>query len=225
MAVKMATAMGNNVTVISHSSSKRESALAAGAVDFVNSCNSEEFSQYQGKFDLILDTVSGRHPVREYMALLKTQATMCLVGVPPSAFELMPMDIIFGRKKLGGSMIGGIKETEEMLQFCAEHKIIPDVACIPVKDVNHALYKLGEGISDAPRYVIDISTLKSEDDVVEDEPLIDITKWKVNPMAQIEPETANLHKSSMAKAKSKGSAKTAKAKKKMAEAAQTMHLG
>mmetsp|Transcript_15200 Transcript_15200/g.21334 ORF Transcript_15200/g.21334 Transcript_15200/m.21334 type:complete len:427 (+) Transcript_15200:75-1355(+) len=200
LAVKMATAMGNDVTVISRSHNKEEQAHSAGAKGLISSSDPDDMKSNQAKFDLIVDTVSGPHPVREYLSLLKPHGTMCLLGVPPKAFELMAMDLIFGRKKLGGSMIGGIKETQEMLNFCAEHNIAPDVESIAAEDVNEAFYKLSRGTNKAPRYVIDMSTL-SEETKVKEEPRVDITAWKVT--AQVHPAESNLHKSTTSKMKSK----------------------
>jgi uncharacterized zinc-type alcohol dehydrogenase-like protein len=157
MGVKLAAAMGAKVTVVSHSPNKREDALRLGAVDFIATKDPAVFEQHAGKFDFILDTVSAKHDFNDYLKLLKRDRTMVLVGVPEpheiKAFSLIPM-----RKSLAGSMIGGIRETQEMLDFCAQHNVAADVEVIKIQDINAAYERMLR--SDVRyRFVIDIASL------------------------------------------------------------------
>eukprot|EP00466_Bigelowiella_natans_P011226 jgi/Bigna1/57537/fgenesh1_pm.18_\ len=163
MAVKIAKAMGNTVTVISRGTKKTDAAKKCGADNFVDSKNADEFKKATGQFDLIINTIAANHPVRAYMSLLKFDGTMCMVGIPPDTFQMMAFDLIMGRKKLAGSLIGGIKETQEMLDFCSKHKITPDTELIAAKDVNKAYHELSTGANDASRFVIDMATLTKAD--------------------------------------------------------------
>jgi alcohol dehydrogenase (NADP+) len=164
MAVKLAKAMGNRVTVISRGRKKEAAARAAGADEFLDSKNRKDLKKARGKFDLLINTVSANHPLRRYMALLAVDGTMCLVGAPPNGFKVQAFDLIGGRKRLVwsldilcfdvvfmpdrscvekvGSAIGGIRETREMLHFCAKNGITPSVEVIPAKDVNKAYHRL-----------------------------------------------------------------------------------
>ena len=157
MGVKLAKAMGAHVTVLSHSPGKREDALRLGADDFVATGEPDAFERNAKRFDFILDTVSAEHDYNSYLSLLRRDGTMVLVGLP----EAMPLDassLIMGRRRLAGSLIGGIRETQEMLDFCAEHGVGADVEVIPMEAVNAAYARMLK--SDVRyRFVIDLATL------------------------------------------------------------------
>ena len=159
MGVKIAKAMGARVTVLSHSPSKREDALRLGADDFLATKEESVFAGNKRKFDLILDTVSADHDYNAYLGLLKRDGVMVLVGLPdPQTIQAFPL--VGGRRSLAGSMIGGIRETQEMLDFCAEHGIASDIEMIDIKDINEAYERMLR--SDVRyRFVIDIASLKA----------------------------------------------------------------
>lgn len=155
MGIKLAKAMGTHVVVFSHSPSKRDDALRLGADEFVATCDSEVFSQNQGRFDFVLDTVSAQHDYNAYLNLLRRDGTMVLVGLPePTPLAAGPL--IFRRRRLAGSLIGGIRETQEMLDFCAEHNVVADIERITMADINHAYERMLR--SDVRyRFVIDLN--------------------------------------------------------------------
>ena len=156
MGVKIAKAMGANVTVLSHSPSKREDALRLGA-DFIATRDESIFEKNAGRFDFILDTVSAPHDYNAYLNLLRLDGTMVLVGLPdPTPLSAGPL--IFARRRLAGSMIGGIRETQEMLDFCAKHNIVSDVEVIPIQQINEAYERTIKG-DVRYRFVIDIASL------------------------------------------------------------------
>lgn len=130
MAVKLAVAMGANVTVFSTSPSKEEDAKKLGAHNFVVTSDPENLTPLTGTFNFILDTVSADHDVNMYIGLLGIRGTMVVVGVPPNPNVIHSFGLIFGNKTFAGSLIGGIAETQEMLDFCAEHNIKSDVEVI-----------------------------------------------------------------------------------------------
>ena len=109
-------------------------------------------------FDFIIDTVSAPHDMNAFLGLLRIDGTLVLVGVPPASLEVHPFSIITGRRKLGGSMIGGIKETQEMLDYCAKHDIMSDVEVIPIQQINSAYERMLKG-DVRYRFVIDMATL------------------------------------------------------------------
>ncbi|MNX10845.1 NADP-dependent alcohol dehydrogenase C 2 [compost metagenome] len=157
MGVKLAKAMGAHVTVLSHSPSKREDAMRLGADDFVATGEADAFKRNARRFDFILDTVSAEHDYNSYLNLLRRDGTMVLVGLP----EAMPLEassLIMGRRRLAGSLIGGIRETQEMLDFCAEHGVGADVEVISMDAINAAYARMLK--SDVRyRFVIDLATL------------------------------------------------------------------
>lgn len=157
MAVKLAKAMGAHVTVLSHSPKKRDDALRLGADDFVATQEPEAFRKNRRRFDFILDTVSAEHDYNAYLSLLRRDGTMVLVGLP----DAMPLDassLISGRRRLAGSLIGGIRETQEMLDFCAAHGVGAEVEVIPISAINEAYERMRR--SDVRyRFVIDMETL------------------------------------------------------------------
>ncbi|MBA3549652.1 MAG: NAD(P)-dependent alcohol dehydrogenase [Nannocystis sp.] len=157
MAVKIGAAMGARVTVLSHSPGKREDALALGASDFIATRDPAVFSEHKGRFDMILDTVSAAHDYNAYLGLLRRDGTMVLVGVPEPS-DLAAIALIGQRKRLAGSLIGGIQETQEMLDFCAAHQVAADVEVIDIADINTAYERMLR--SDVRyRFVIDIASL------------------------------------------------------------------
>ncbi len=156
MAVKLARAMGAHVVVFTTSSKKVGDALLLGAHEVVLSTDMEAMKKNQNRFDFILDTVSGSHEMDDYIVLLKRDATLCLVGLPEGDHPSPTVgNLIFKRKKLAGSLIGGILETQEMLDFCAEHGITADIEIIPMEKVNEAYARMLK--KDVKyRFVIDI---------------------------------------------------------------------
>ena len=159
MAVKIAKAMGTEVTVLSTSEKKREDAIRLGAANFVVTSTPQALNQLQGYFHFILDTVSAPHDYNAYLNLLRTDGTMILVGAPEKPAPVEAFSLIFKRRRLAGSLIGGIRETQEMLNFCGTHKIESDVEVIPIQQVNEAYERVLK--SDVRyRFVIDMASLK-----------------------------------------------------------------
>lgn len=156
MGVKLAKAMGARVTVLSHSPGKRDDALTLGADAFVSTRDGEAFCEQAGRFDLILDTVSAGHDYDDYLRLLKREGHMVLLGMPEPS-SVSAGTLIHGRRTLTGSMIGGIGETQEMLDFCAEHGVASDVEVIPVDYVNTAYERMMTGDVHY-RFVIDTAS-------------------------------------------------------------------
>jgi uncharacterized zinc-type alcohol dehydrogenase-like protein len=159
MAVKLAKAMGTEVTVLSTSEKKMEDATRLGAANFAVTSSSQTFTKLQGYFDYILDTVSAPHDYNAYLNLLKTDGTMILVGAPETPTPVQAFSLIFKRRRLAGSLIGGIKETQDMLDFCAQHQIESDVEVIPIQQVNEA-YERVLWSDVRYRFVIDMASLK-----------------------------------------------------------------
>lgn len=158
MAVKLAKAFGTEVTVLSHSPGKRPDAFRLGADDFLVTRDADVFQKNAGRFDFILDTVSAQHDYNSYLNLLRRDGTMVLLGVPePTPLAAAPL--ILGRRRLAGSVIGGIRETQEMLDFCAKHRIAADVEVIPIQRINEAYERTVK--SDVRyRFVVDIASLR-----------------------------------------------------------------
>ncbi len=158
MGVKIAGAMGASVTVLSHSPEKRAEALRLGASEFIATVEPRAFQENASSFDLILDTVSIRHDYDSYLSLLRHDGTMVLLGIPEPT-PLSAYSLVMQRRRLAGSLIGGIRETQEMLDFCARHHIASDVEVIPAHRINEAYERVVR--SDVRyRFVIDISSLK-----------------------------------------------------------------
>jgi alcohol dehydrogenase (NADP+) len=159
MAVKIGKAMGAKVTVLSHSPAKREEALRLGADDFIATGEPDAFEMNRLRFDLIIDTVSAKHDYNKYLELLRHDGTMVLLGIPEPT-ELSAASLVLKRRRLAGSLIGGIRETQEMLDFCARHKVYADVEVIPMNRVNEAYDRVMR--SDVRyRFVIDLASLKA----------------------------------------------------------------
>ena len=159
MAVKLAAAMGAEVTVLSTSESKREAALALGANEFAATRDPATFKQLANRFDLVIDTVSGQHDYNAYLSLLKFDGTMVLLGIPVDAVPVAAGALIMRRRKLAGSLIGGIRETQAMLDFCAEHGVASDIELIDIADINEAYERMIRG-EVRYRFVIDIASLR-----------------------------------------------------------------
>jgi uncharacterized zinc-type alcohol dehydrogenase-like protein len=158
MAVKFGVAFGADVTVLSTSPDKEEAAKVLGAHHFVVTTDEAQVKAVQGSFDFILDTVSAPHDVNQYLGLLKTDGTHIIVGLPTEPIEVPAFSVVIGRKSVAGSSIGGIKETQEMLDFCAEHNIVSDIELIDIKDITAAYERMVKG-DVRYRFVIDIATL------------------------------------------------------------------
>jgi uncharacterized zinc-type alcohol dehydrogenase-like protein len=160
MAVKLAKSFGAHVVVFSTSEKKRQDAMRLGASEVIISTHAQEMEKPQGTFDFILDTVSAPHDLNPYLALLKRDATMVLVGVPDKEPALQVFNLIGGRRSLAGSLIGGIAETQEMLDYCAEHGIVSDVEMIPIQKINEAYERMIRG-DVKYRFVIDLKSLQT----------------------------------------------------------------
>jgi len=160
MAVKFAHALGAHVVVFTTSPNKREDALRLGADDVVISRNTDQMSKHNGSFDFILDAVSAEHNINAYIQLLRRDGNMTLVGAPATPHAVAAFSLIFKRCSLSGSNIGGIAETQEMLDFCGKNNITADVEIIPIQKVNEAYERLLK--SDVKyRFSIDMSSLKA----------------------------------------------------------------
>ena len=158
MAVKLAAAMGAEVTMLSTSKSKEADARKLGAQHFGLTSDDETFKRLAGQFDLIIDTISAPHDYNKYLGLLRIEGAMVLLGVPPEPTPVAAGSLIFGRRTLSGSLIGGIAETQEMLDFCAEHGIVSDIELIPVQQVNEAYERMMKN-DVRYRFVLDLKTL------------------------------------------------------------------
>jgi uncharacterized zinc-type alcohol dehydrogenase-like protein len=161
MGVKFAHALGAHVVVFTTSPNKKDNALRLGADEVVVSRNAGEMQKHAGSFDFILDAVSADHDINAYIQLLRRDGNITLVGAPAKPLAIAGMGLLFGRRSLSGSLIGGIPETQEMLDFCGQHNITADVEIIPIQKVNEAYERLLK--SDVKyRFSIDMASLKSE---------------------------------------------------------------
>ena len=158
MGVKLAVSMGAEVTMLSHTAAKEADAKRLGAHKFILTTDKVQTQSVTGYFDFILDTVSADHDYNFYLSLLRTNGNMVCVGAPPSPAQIPAFNLIFGRKSIGGSLIGGIPETQEMLDYCAAHNIVSDVEVIAIKDINEAYERMLKG-DVRYRFVIDMATL------------------------------------------------------------------
>jgi uncharacterized zinc-type alcohol dehydrogenase-like protein len=159
MAVKLAASMGAEVTVLSTSRSKEADARRLGAQAFEITKDEATFRKLANRFDLIIDTVSAPHDYNKYLGILRPQGAMVIVGVPPEPTPVAAFSLVVGNKRLAGSMIGGIAETQEMLDYCARNKIVSDIEIIPVQKINQAYERTIRG-DVRYRFVIDIGSLK-----------------------------------------------------------------
>jgi alcohol dehydrogenase (NADP+) len=161
MAVKFAHAFEAHVVVFTTSPGKKDDALRLGADEVVVSRNSDEMAKHAGSFDFILDAVAADHDINAYLNLLRRDGNLTMVGAPEKPLPVSVFNLIFGRRSLSGSPIGGIAETQEMLDFCGQHNITSDVEVIPIQKVNEAYERLLK--SDVKyRFSIDMASLKSE---------------------------------------------------------------
>jgi uncharacterized zinc-type alcohol dehydrogenase-like protein len=158
MGVKFAVSMGAEVTMLSHTASKEADAKRLGAHKFVLTSDGEQIKGVTGYFDFILNTVSAQHDYNFYLGLLRTNGVMVCVGVPPAPTAVHAMSLIFYRHTLAGSLIGGLPETQEMLDYCAEHNIVSDIELIKMQDINEAYERMLKG-DVRYRFVIDMASL------------------------------------------------------------------
>src|ERR1700723_134200 len=160
MGVKFAHALGAHVVVFTTSPNKKEDALRLGADEVVVSRKADEMKKHAGSFNFILDAVSADHDINAYLNLLRRDGNITLVGAPEKPLSIAAFNLLFGRRSLSGSPIGGIAETQEMLDFCGKHDITSDVEIIPIQKVNEAYERLLR--SDVKyRFSIDMASLKS----------------------------------------------------------------
>ena len=160
MGVKFARALGAQVVLFTTSPSKIEDGKRLGAHEVVVSKDSAAVQAHANSFDFILDCVSADHDVSALLGLLKVDGTLCLVGAPEKPLPIAAFNVIMGRKSFAGSGIGGVAETQEMLDFCAERKIVSDVEVIPIQRINEAYERMLKG-DVKYRFVIDMATLKA----------------------------------------------------------------
>jgi uncharacterized zinc-type alcohol dehydrogenase-like protein len=159
MGVKLAKAFGAYVVVFTTSPNKVKDALRLGADEVVNSKNADEMKKQANSFHFILDTVAAQHDINAYLVLLKRDGTLTQVGVPADPLSVQVGSLIFGRRNFSGSLIGGIKETQEMLDFCGKHNITSDIELIPIQKINEAYDRLVK--NDVKyRFVIDMASMK-----------------------------------------------------------------
>lgn len=161
MGVKFARAFEAHVVVFTTSPGKKEDALRLGAHEVIISSNAEEMQKHAGTFNFILDTIAAEHDINAYINMLGRDGNITLVGAPEKPLAVSAFALLFGRRSLSGSLIGGLKETQEMLDFCGKHNITSDVEVIPIQKVNEAYERLVK--SDVKyRFSIDMATLKTE---------------------------------------------------------------
>jgi uncharacterized zinc-type alcohol dehydrogenase-like protein len=154
MAVKFGSAFGAKVTVLSSSAAKR-----LGAHDFVMTRDDEKMQQLANHFDFIIDTVSAAHDYDVSLGLLRTNGVIICVGLPSGQEQFSPFNLVLGRRSIGGSLIGGLPETQEMLNYCGGHGITANVEVIPIQQVNQAYDRIVKG-DVRYRFVIDLASLK-----------------------------------------------------------------
>ncbi len=160
MGVKLAHAMGANVHVLTTSPGKREDARRLGADAVIVTGDPEQMRQHAGSFDFILDTVSAAHDLSAYLNLLRHEGHLTLVGAPEKPFEIPAFALLAGQRSISGSVTGGVRETQEMLDFCGEHHITADIELIPIQRINEAYERVVK--ADVKyRFVIDMASLKS----------------------------------------------------------------
>ena len=160
MGVKFARAFGAHVVVFTTSESKKQDALRLGAHEVVLSRKADEMEKHAGTFDFILDTVSAQHDINAYINMLTRDGNLTMVGAPEKPLPVAVFNLIFQRRSFSGSPIGGIPETQEMLDFCGEHNITADVEVIPIQKINEAYERMLK--SDVKyRFSIDLSSLKA----------------------------------------------------------------
>jgi uncharacterized zinc-type alcohol dehydrogenase-like protein len=159
MAIKFAKAFGAEVTVLSTSPGKKADALKLGAHNFVVTTDEEQMKAVANSFNFILDTLSATHDYNQYVTLLKVDGTLICVGLPPEPIHLPAFNIVFTRKCVAGSLIGGLPETQEMLDYCADHNIHADIELIPVQKIQESFERMLKN-DIKYRFVIDIASIK-----------------------------------------------------------------
>jgi uncharacterized zinc-type alcohol dehydrogenase-like protein len=159
MAVKLAAAMGANVTVLSRSESKKADALELGADTLLVSTDPDAMAKAANGFDLIIDTVPVKHDINPYVPLLDVDGTLVIVGQVGPMAEMTTVPMLLGRRRIAGSPIGGLHQTQELLDFCAKKNILPDVETIRMDEINHAFERM-EKADVHYRFVIDMATLE-----------------------------------------------------------------
>lgn len=160
MGVKFAQAFGAHIVVFTTSPGKKEDALRLGANEAVVSRHADEMLKHTGSFNFILDTISAEHDINAYINLLRRDGNLTLVGAPAQPLAVAAFGLLFGRRSLSGSLIGGIAETQEMLDFCGEHGLTADVEVIKIQDINAAYERLLKS-EVKYRFVIDMASLKT----------------------------------------------------------------
>jgi alcohol dehydrogenase (NADP+) len=160
MGCKFAVSFGAEVTLISHSPAKEADAKRLGAHHFLLSTDDEQMKKYDSYFDVLLNTVSANHDYEKYLNLLALNGKMLIVGLPSEKPKLAPFALLKNRRSITGSMIGGIKETQEMLDYCAAQQVLPEIELIPMKDINEAYERMVKG-DVRYRFVIDLNSLRS----------------------------------------------------------------
>lgn len=161
MGVKFAHALGAHTVVFTTSANKKEDALRLGADEVVLSRETNEMAKHAGSFDFILDAVAAEHDINAYINMLKRDGNITMVGAPPKPLPVGVFGLLFKRRSFSGSLIGGLAETQEMLDFCSQHNIISDVEVIPIQKLNEAYERLAK--SDVKyRFSIDMASLKAE---------------------------------------------------------------
>jgi uncharacterized zinc-type alcohol dehydrogenase-like protein len=160
MAVKLAASMGAEVTMLSTSKAKEADAKRLGARGFALTSEESTFKKLGGSFDLVIDTISAQHDYNAYLGLLRPMGTMVVVGVPPEATPVHAFSLIGGNRRLAGSLIGGIAQTQEMLDYCGKHTIVSEVEIIPIQKINEAYERMIRG-DVRYRFVIDAASLKA----------------------------------------------------------------
>jgi alcohol dehydrogenase (NADP+) len=160
MGLKFAHAFGAHTVLFTTSPGKREDALRLGADEVILSKDANEMQRHANSFDFILDAVSAEHDINAYLNLLKRDGTLTLVGAPEQPLPVAAFDLIFKRRQFAGSLIGGIAETQEMLDYCGQHGITSDIEMIAIQQVNEAYERLLK--SDVKyRFVIDMASLRN----------------------------------------------------------------
>jgi uncharacterized zinc-type alcohol dehydrogenase-like protein len=161
MGIKIAHALGAHTVAFTTSPSKRDDAVRLGADEVVLSRNADEMAKHVGSFDFILDAVAAEHDINAYINLLRRDGNITMVGAPEKPLPINVFGLIMGRRSFSGSLIGGIAETQEMLDFCGRHNITSDVEVIPIQKLDEAYNRLAR--SDVKyRFSIDMASLKSE---------------------------------------------------------------
>jgi len=161
MGIKLAKAMGAHVVAFTTSTKKFEEAKRLGADEVVLSKDEEQMAKYKGQLHFILDAVSAEHDINAYLGLLRVDGSIALVGAPEHPLPIAAFSLIMGRKSFAGSAIGGIPETQEMLDFCGEHNITADIEMIDIQEINDAYERLLKG-DVKYRFVIDMASLKNQ---------------------------------------------------------------